>query len=113
MDKSLADHGIINRQGLIVVPCQRALHRTERGSSSSAPKFAAGTESSTGRVGGYFGYVRKMLSYVNPFSYLGGAGSSTPSQEPPSSIWEYGEHSILLDCLIVDTDCEERSTPTF
>ncbi|KAL8152119.1 hypothetical protein V2J09_021927 [Rumex salicifolius] len=95
LEKSLAEHGIINRQGFIVVPRQRTLHSAERESSSSAPKFAADTDASTGRIGGYFVYVRKMLSYVNPFSYLGGAGSSTSTHESPSGIRQYGPNSTM------------------
>lgn len=96
LNKSLLDLGLLNRQALVVVP-----HRITTGfqglRSSADQRNSAPTEASTGSSGGYFAYIKSFLSYVNPFSYLGGsASSSTTGQESQGGIWEYGE---LLFCL--------------
>ncbi|CAN7138233.1 unnamed protein product [Brassica rapa subsp. narinosa] len=78
LDKSLSELGLLGRQALIVVPRKRATVY-QRGPSYSEPNNNIDTNS-----GGYFGYLRRVLSYANPFSYFGGASSSAP--EPRGSM---------------------------
>lgn len=82
LDKSLSELDLLGRQALIVVPRKRATVY-QRGPSYSEPNNNTDTNS-----GGYFGYLRRVLSYANPFSYFGGASSSAP--EPRGSM-EYSE----------------------
>uniref|UniRef100_A0A0D3C600 UBX domain-containing protein n=2 Tax=Brassica oleracea var. oleracea TaxID=109376 RepID=A0A0D3C600_BRAOL len=78
LDKSLSELDLLGRQALIVVPRKRATVY-QRGPSYSEPNNNTDTNS-----GGYFGYLRRVLSYANPFSYFGGASSSAP--EPRGSM---------------------------
>ncbi|XVF84447.1 hypothetical protein PTKIN_Ptkin17bG0037600 [Pterospermum kingtungense] len=99
LNKSLLDLGLLNRQALIVVP-----HRRTDGfqgqRSSADQRNSTATEASTGSNGGYFAYIKSFLSYVNPFSYLGGsASSSTTGQESQSGIWEYSPNPTLQNNL--------------
>ncbi|XP_021291247.1 plant UBX domain-containing protein 11 isoform X2 [Herrania umbratica] len=99
LSKSLLDLGLLNRQALVVVPRQRTTgfqgQRTSADQINSTP-----TEASTGSNGGYFAYIKSFLSYVNPFSYLGGgASSSTTEQESQSGIWEYSPNPTLQNNL--------------
>lgn len=99
LNKSLLDLGLLNRQALVVVP-----HRITTGfqglRSSADQRNSAPTEASTGSSGGYFAYIKSFLSYVNPFSYLGGsASSSTTGQESQGGIWEYGPNPTLQNNL--------------
>ncbi|CAN1253311.1 Plant UBX domain-containing protein 11 [Linum perenne] len=86
LDRSLSDLGLSNRQALIVVPRQGGVSSYKQDSSSSATTPAAS-------IGGYFGYVRRALSLINPLSYVGGSSSSTsePVQSEPvqSNMWQY------------------------
>lgn len=85
---------MFKRQALIVVPHQKA-------SSSSFEKTNSTTNahSSNATDGGYFGYVRRMLSYVNPFTYFrGGTNLSSSGQDSQTGVWEYSEftsHSLV------------------
>ncbi|KAK6255338.1 hypothetical protein SCA6_016643 [Theobroma cacao] len=99
LSKSLLDLGLLNRQALVVVPRQRTTgfqgQRTSADQINSTP-----TEASTGSNGGYFAYIKSFLSYVNPFSYLGGgASSSTTEQESQSGIWEYSPNPTMQNNL--------------
>ncbi|GAB2265591.1 hypothetical protein Dimus_000630 [Dionaea muscipula] len=73
LSRSLVELGLTNRQALIVVPLRQAMDQTER--SSHNPTSVASDSSAVGAEG-YFTFVKKVISYVNPFSYLGGARSS-------------------------------------
>ncbi|GMI90088.1 hypothetical protein like AT2G43210 [Hibiscus trionum] len=99
LSKSLLDLGLLNRQALIVVPHRRTTgFQGQR--SSDENRNSTATEASRGSNGGYFAYVRSLLSYVNPFSYLGGgASSSTTGQESRSGIWEYSPNPTLQNNL--------------
>ncbi|CAN1253314.1 Plant UBX domain-containing protein 11 [Linum perenne] len=87
LDRSLSDLGLSNRQALIVVPRQGGVSSYKQDSSSSATTPAAS-------IGGYFGYVRRALSLINPLSYVGGSSSSTsepvqsehPNQTPETAV---------------------------
>ncbi|KAK8677062.1 hypothetical protein V6N13_142618 [Hibiscus sabdariffa] len=108
LSKSLLDLGLLNRQALIVVPHRRTTGFQGQRSSDYNRNLTA-TEASPGSNGGYFAYVRSLLSYVNPFSYLGGgASSSTTGQESQSGIWEYSPNPTLQNNL----SGRNRSTST-
>ncbi|KAL4282339.1 hypothetical protein GQ457_03G025520 [Hibiscus cannabinus] len=108
LSKSLLDLGLLNRQALIVVPHRRTTGFHGQRSSDYNRNLTA-TEASPGSNGGYFAYVRSLLSYVNPFSYLGGgASSSTTGQESQSGIWEYSPNPTLQNNL----SGRNRSTST-
>ncbi|CAN6371800.1 unnamed protein product [Urochloa humidicola] len=68
METTLCELGIQNRHAMIVVPHRQPV-QVSRPPSSSSASYDAG-DSSGG--GGYFGYLRTIMSYVNPLSYLRG-----------------------------------------
>ncbi|KAJ4837737.1 hypothetical protein Tsubulata_041221 [Turnera subulata] len=99
LSKLLSELGLSNRQALIVVPRQRATSY-HRGVSSSSAQMSSSTnaDSSNSIVGGYFSHVRRLLSFINPLSYLGGGASSTTSgqaQSTQSGMWEYSPNPAL------------------
>lgn len=92
LSKSLSELGLLNRQALIVVPNQRAGGDYRGASSSSDRTNLTNVDSSDGTNGGPFAYARRILSYMNPFSYIGGGASSSSSgQESQNGIWQYSE----------------------
>ncbi|XP_043710016.1 plant UBX domain-containing protein 11 isoform X2 [Telopea speciosissima] len=92
--KTLSELGLFNRQALMVVPHHPAA-KTHGGQTSSFEHSNSSSrqiDPSNATNGGYFGYVRRILSYVNPFSYLGGnASSPSSSQESNDGMWQYRE----------------------
>ncbi|KAJ0259296.1 Plant UBX domain-containing protein 11 [Hirschfeldia incana] len=78
LDKSLSELGLLGRQALIVVPRKKATVY-QRGPSSSESNNNADTNN-----GGYLAYLRRLLSYANPFSYLGGGIANASSSAPES-----------------------------
>ncbi|CAA7050445.1 unnamed protein product [Microthlaspi erraticum] len=79
LDKSLSELGLFDRQALVVVPHKRAsVYQREPSSSESNNN----TDAENLNNGGYFAYVRRLMSYVNPFSYFGG-GTANPSSSGP------------------------------
>ncbi|XP_042517262.1 plant UBX domain-containing protein 11 [Macadamia integrifolia] len=109
MSKPLSELGLFNRQALMVVPYHPAA-KTHRGQSSSFENSSSSHQSdpSNGTNGGYFGYVRRILSYVNPFSYLGGnASSPSSSQESNDGLWQYRPNPNLQNNL------RERAQPSY
>ncbi|KAJ4968220.1 hypothetical protein NE237_014921 [Protea cynaroides] len=101
LSKTLTELGLINRQALIVVPHHLAA-KTHRGPSSSIEHSNSShqVDPSSGTNGGYFGYVRRILSYMNPFSYLGGnASSPSSSQESNDGLWQYRPNPNLQNNL--------------
>lgn len=94
----MSELGLLNRQALIVVPHHRATGYHGEASSSSYQTNFTSADSSNGTNGGYFAYVRRILSYMNPFSYLGGGGGATSSSsghESQNGIWQYSEFLYL------------------
>lgn len=73
MRRTLSELGFASRQALIVVPRNQATqpHRVRPSTNMTT---------SNDSNGGYFDYVKRVLSYVNPFSYLGGNSSSSNSE---------------------------------
>lgn len=76
MEKSLSELGLFDRQALVVV-----LHKSatvyQRG-----PSYSESNNNTDPNDGGYFAYVRRVLSYANPFSYFGGGTANTSSSGP-------------------------------
>ncbi|CAN0923153.1 Plant UBX domain-containing protein 11 [Linum grandiflorum] len=92
LDRSLSDLGLSSRQALIVVPRQGGASRHKQDSSSTATTPAAAS------IGGYFGYVRRALSVINPLSYVGASNSST-SEPVQSSMWQYSPNPAPQNSL--------------
>ncbi|OWM67398.1 hypothetical protein CDL15_Pgr019858 [Punica granatum] len=93
LSKSLAELELLGRQALIVVPRKSGRgNNSRRGASisynqtdSSAPDLSSQNDE------GYFTFVRRVLSYLNPFSYLGSGGSggsSSSGQDSSAGTWE-------------------------
>ncbi|KAJ9178407.1 hypothetical protein P3X46_010292 [Hevea brasiliensis] len=99
LSKSLSELGLFNRQALIVVPRQRATNNHRGGSSSDQTATIVDTDSSIVHNGGYFAYVKTMLSYINPLSYLGGSTSSSSSGQAQTGMWEYSPNPALQNNL--------------
>ncbi|XP_018485181.1 plant UBX domain-containing protein 11 [Raphanus sativus] len=84
-DKSLSELGLLGRQALIVVPRKRATVYQRGPSYSESNNNTTDTNN-----GGYFAYLRRLLSYANPFSYLGGGTPNASSSAPePRGSMEY------------------------
>ncbi|KAL4290577.1 hypothetical protein GQ457_14G000180 [Hibiscus cannabinus] len=101
LSKSLLDLGLLNRQALVAVPRQRSTgfqgQRSFADQRNSTP-----SEATIGINGGYFAYLRRFLSYFNPFSYLGGSTGTRSSTTAPASrsgFWEYSPNSTLRNNL--------------
>lgn len=78
METTLCELGIQNRHAMIVVPHWQPVQVSRL--QSSSPSYDAGDSSSGG---GYFGYLRTIMSYVNPLSYLrGNPTTSGPELQP-------------------------------
>lgn len=103
LSKSLSELGLFNRQALIVVPHQRATNY-HRGGSSSDQTSTITDSDSVARNGGYFAYVKTMLSYINPLSYLGGNTSSSSPGQAQSGMWEYSPNPALQSNNLARTD---------
>ncbi|KAK8940165.1 hypothetical protein KSP40_PGU020890 [Platanthera guangdongensis] len=83
MNKTLSELGFSGRQALIVI--QKGLL------SSSGIQTATNSSSSNDNTIGYFGYIKRAVSYINPFSYFGGnSGSTSYEQAPDDDLWEQG-----------------------
>ena len=87
LSRTLSELGLFDRQALIVVPRQQTI-----GQSNSRTIVESVNESNAG----YFSYVKKLFSFINPLSYLGGGSSSAGSgQQSQHGAWEYGKFSVL------------------
>ncbi|XP_052310660.1 plant UBX domain-containing protein 11 isoform X3 [Populus trichocarpa] len=93
LNKSLSELSLLNRQALIVVPRQRATSYHQRGSLSDRATTTTSSGSVNANDGGYFAYVKRILSYVNPLSYFGGSANPSSSGQAQSAIGEYGPDS--------------------
>ncbi|KAL6580722.1 hypothetical protein OROMI_006645 [Orobanche minor] len=90
LDSTLSELGLFNRQALVVVPhSQNNSHH--RGGSSYLQTYSSNASE------GYWASMRRILSYVNPFSYLsGGATSPSAAQESQSGISQYASPNASL-----------------
>lgn len=75
LSRSLSELELLGRQALIVVP-----RVGRRGYSEGASMSRASVDNSDANNEGYVVFARRLLSYLNPFSYL------SRSQGPPSSV---------------------------
>ncbi|KAI3963216.1 hypothetical protein MKX01_030346 [Papaver californicum] len=83
--KELSELGLLNRQALIVVKHHRATSSLNKRQSFSRDQSDVNTSND-----GYFGRVKRLLSYVNLLSYLGNSISATSSgQGPNEGLWQY------------------------
>lgn len=102
MTKALVELGFINREALIVVP-RRSVAGLYRGKPSSHDRTSTTTSNSdsSGDNGlGLFGYAKRMLSYLNPFSYFGsGVGSSSSESASNDGLWQYRPNPGLQSSL--------------
>jgi hypothetical protein len=90
MDRTLSELGFANRETLIVVPHQSTRSLRPQVSNSS---INTSENASNANATGYFAYFRRLLSYVNPFSYLGGNTISVNPNAPTNSKFQF---SILV-----------------
>lgn len=94
LGQTLLELGLSNRQALIVVLHRRA--NTHRKGGSTVHDLNQEGSSIRGNEG-YWGYMRRVLSYMNPFSYMAGSSNSLETaQESQSSMWQYGKFMQLL-----------------
>ncbi|KAL5203997.1 hypothetical protein ABZP36_008868 [Zizania latifolia] len=108
MDTTLCDLGIETRQALIVVPHRQSIQAAKHQSSSSSPHV--GDNNSDGS--GYFGYLRTVLSYVNPLSYVrGNPTSSNPEQLATEVSEQYRPSSRPLNPPGADTGSDSWAVP--
>ncbi|XP_059653929.1 plant UBX domain-containing protein 11 isoform X2 [Cornus florida] len=101
LNQTLSELGLFNRQALIVVPRgQSTFHYGGGSSSRNQSNYNTLVDSSNGSNEGYFTFVKRIISYMNPFSYLGGGASSSNSmQESQTSTWQYGPNPTLQNNL--------------
>ncbi|KAK3444078.1 hypothetical protein EUGRSUZ_A00051 [Eucalyptus grandis] len=108
LDRSLLELELVGRQALIVVPLERGTNHN-RGGSLSQHQPSSTDDSSDGNNGGYFGIVRRILSYVNPLSYLGGAFRSSDPNLPPQNNSARIEGRNLCDSTNQNTSTGSRT----
>ncbi|KAL0366663.1 UNVERIFIED_CONTAM: Plant UBX domain-containing protein 11 [Sesamum radiatum] len=99
LGSTLSDLGLFNRQALVVVPNnQNNLHH--RGVPSHYEAYSSNDAGSSSEGGGYWAFLRRILSYANPFAYLSG-DASTPSatQESQNGVWQYSPNPSLQNAL--------------
>ncbi|KAJ8547007.1 hypothetical protein K7X08_010593 [Anisodus acutangulus] len=90
LDRTLSDLGLYNRQALIIVLRNKVNITSLHGPNSSAES----NRLASGGNEGYFAMIRRLFSYVNPLSYLGGnSNTSNTAQDSQNSIWQYGPNS--------------------
>ncbi|XP_056161436.1 plant UBX domain-containing protein 11 isoform X2 [Syzygium oleosum] len=108
LDRSLLELELVGRQALMVVPLERGTNHNRGGGSLSQHQPSSTDDSSDGNNGGYFGIVRRILSYMNPLSYLGGTfRSSDPN--PPQNNLARTERPNLRDSTNQNTSVGSRT----
>ncbi|KAJ6825042.1 plant UBX domain-containing protein 11 isoform X1 [Iris pallida] len=96
MDIALSELGFAARQALIVVPHSHASIPQRGLSSSTNSQNSASEVKLNDDNSGYFGLVRRVFSYVNPFSYLPGNASSSNSEPAPSDTFQQRRSESVL-----------------
>nr|XP_011462624.1 PREDICTED: UBX domain-containing protein 4 isoform X1 [Fragaria vesca subsp. vesca] len=97
LGKPLSELDLYGRQALIVVPHQKGTGYL-RGSSSIADQTDSRNivDAQNGSNGSYFSFVKRVLSFINPFSYLdGGASSSSSGEQSQNGMWQYSPSPTL------------------
>ncbi|CAI9117372.1 OLC1v1018756C1 [Oldenlandia corymbosa var. corymbosa] len=88
---TLQELDLFGRQTLIVVPHGPRTSQVNIVPSVRGQTNFDGDASSNGSHTGYWAYVRRIVSFFNPFSYLGGGASSPDiSQDHKSSMQSHG-----------------------
>ncbi|XP_020253441.1 plant UBX domain-containing protein 11 isoform X2 [Asparagus officinalis] len=85
MTSVLSELGFGARQALIVVPHRQAIRSQKRSMPAAHEGQTAASMINETDNGGYFGFVKRVLSYMNPFSYLGGSADSSNSEPAPNN----------------------------
>ncbi|KAL3506660.1 hypothetical protein ACH5RR_032042 [Cinchona calisaya] len=113
LSKTLEDLDLFGRQTLIVILHHRSNWHPKGGSSSGDQTNLTRNDSSNGGNDGYWAYMRRVLSYMNPFSYLGGSANSqnTTAQQSQNSMWQYSPNPSLQNDL-QDTGRSSSNTGT-
>ncbi|KAG6422858.1 hypothetical protein SASPL_113240 [Salvia splendens] len=88
MDSTLSELGLSNRQALVVVP-QKQNNSQYRGGSSQNQNHSSNEVGSSSASEGYWGSVKRILSYANVFSYLGRTDSTSVALGSQSGMWQY------------------------
>lgn len=87
VSKTLSELQFADRQALIVIP--------RRQLPSKAIQTATNQVTNDNAMG-FFGHLKRALSYINPFSYLGGnGGSSSYETVPEDDLWEHGSNPSI------------------
>lgn len=87
LDRTLSDLCLHNRQALIIVLRNKVNVTSMHGQNNSAESY----HTTSGGDAGYFAWIGRLFSYVNPLSYLGGSSNtSNTAQDSQGSIWQYG-----------------------
>lgn len=101
MESTLSELGLSNRQALIVVPLKQNNSRF-RGGSSQHQNHSSNEAGPSNAGEGYWGSVKRILSYANIFSYLSRSNSTSVAQESQSGLWQYSEYTNLPTSLYHD-----------
>ncbi|PKU76588.1 plant UBX domain-containing protein 11 [Dendrobium catenatum] len=100
MSKALSELGFAGRQALIVIPRSGVSGHQRVSLPSNDIQTAANQTTSNDNGIGYFGYLKRALSYLNPFSYLGGNGGQSCSEQAPNvDLWQYRPNPGLQNSL--------------
>ncbi|KAH6786504.1 hypothetical protein C2S52_006056 [Perilla frutescens var. hirtella] len=97
MDSTLSELGLSNRQALVVVPHNQ--NNSHYWGGSSQQTYSSNDAGSSNASEGYWGSVKKILSYANIFSYLPRSSSTSAAQESQSGIWQYSPNPSLQNTL--------------
>ncbi|CDP16563.1 unnamed protein product [Coffea canephora] len=101
LSKTLQDLDLFGRQTLVLVLHHRAnWHPKGESSLHDQTNFIRESSSNEGNDG-YWGSLRRILSYLNPISYLSGSTNAedTTAQESQSRIWQYDPNPSLQNDL--------------
>ncbi|KAK1270649.1 hypothetical protein QJS04_geneDACA014151 [Acorus gramineus] len=100
LSKTLSDLGFASREALIVVPHRHATV-FHGGQSSSHNVLNTVDDTDPNNSGsGYFGLAKRIISFVNPFSYFGGSSSSSQSNSTSDDgLWQYRPNPGLQNAL--------------
>ncbi|KAK1295101.1 hypothetical protein QJS10_CPA16g00154 [Acorus calamus] len=100
LSKTLSNLGFASREALIVVPHRHVtVFHGGQSSSHNVPNTVADTDSNNSGSG-YFGLAKRIISFVNPFSYFGGSSSSLQSDSTTDDgLWQYRPNPGLQNAL--------------
>ncbi|XP_011628666.1 plant UBX domain-containing protein 11 isoform X2 [Amborella trichopoda] len=100
MSKTLLELGMGSREALIIIPRNPSVE-PRRGQTSSQANAAGNSQDPSHESSP--GLIWRMLSYLNPFSYVGGGGITNSSdhqqQASLSNAWQYRPNANLRSSL--------------